>query len=46
MGRMAAARAALELSGTLAAVGCNAGVLHAVYHVTGGEPQKEIVSIR
>jgi polyhydroxybutyrate depolymerase len=36
-------RAALELSGTLAAVGCNAGTLHAVHPVTAGRPHIPVV---
>jgi polyhydroxybutyrate depolymerase len=36
-------RAALELSGRLAAVGCNAGSLHAVHPVTAGQPHIPVV---
>jgi poly(3-hydroxybutyrate) depolymerase len=36
-------RAALELSQGLAAVGCNAGSLHAVHHVTAGHPHIPVV---
>jgi poly(3-hydroxybutyrate) depolymerase len=36
-------RAALELTDTLAAAGCNAGSLHAVFHVTAGQPHIPVV---
>lgn len=36
-------RAALELTDRLAAAGCNAGALHAVHHVTAGQPHIPVV---
>ncbi|MEA2123295.1 MAG: polyhydroxybutyrate depolymerase [Solirubrobacteraceae bacterium] len=36
-------RAALELSSSLAAAGCNAGSLHSVHHVTTGAPHIPVV---